>query len=128
MMCRQELFFMSEESKNHLPDESPKEIPGASTVSKELQKLLSLRPELQQWRDEIITEQAEAGREKQQKYSSLSTQENLSRFFVSLPHTPTGWMIRALSPENALLHVDTNFLETEQRPHVVLDPFRISSL
>jgi len=38
-------------------------------------------------------------------------------------------MIRALSPENALLRVNANkFREVEQRPYVVIDPFRIGNL
>lgn len=50
---------MSKELPNNVPDESPKEIAGLSIVSKELQKLLTQRPELQEWRDEIIAEQKE---------------------------------------------------------------------
>lgn len=116
---------MSEELQNSQVNDIPEE----NHFSKELQKLLIQHPELQGWRDEIITEQVKAGKEKQQKYSSLLTQENLSRFFVSLPHSITGWMIRTLSPENALLHIDTSkFLETEQRPYVVIDPFRMRNL
>jgi len=101
----------------------------SSHLSKELQKLLFLRPEMQEWRDKIITEQQKSWEQEEQKYSSLSTPENLSRFFGSLPHTTTGWMIRTLSPENALLQTNTTtHLEPKQRSYVIIDPFRIGSL
>lgn len=120
---------MSEQLQDGQENTTPEVDTNTAHLSKELQKLLSQRPEIQQWRDEIIDEQKEYGEEAQQKYSSLSIPESLSRFFVSLPHTTTGWMIRALSPENALLRSDKiKYLETEQRPYVVIDPFRIGNL
>lgn len=120
---------MSKELPKEQEDVTPIEQEEWSYYSKELQILLNQRPELQQWRDEIIAEQKEWGEEEKEKYSSLSIPESLSRFFVSLPHTTTGWMIRALSPENALLRSDRiKHLKIEQRPYVVIDPFRIGNL
>lgn len=122
------IIFMLEELHSDSVSGLPEADAATNHLSKELQKLLLQHPELQYWRDEIVAEQVNAGRENQQKYSSLSTEENLSKFFVSLPHSITGWTIRTLSPENALLHIDAGSLETEQRPYVVIDPFRIGNL
>lgn len=111
-----------------LPNNQTHDVHEENHLTKELQKLLSQRPELQEWRDVLVAEQTETGKQAGQKYSSLSSQENLSKFFVSLPHSIRGWMIRTLSPENALLQIDARTLEIEQRPYVVIDPFRIGSL
>lgn len=104
-------------------DGSEQNIP--HNISKELRKLLLKRPEIQQWREDIIAEQRKNGEQAKQKYASLSTPENLSRFFAALPHSITGWMIRTLSPEDSLLQIQPRTSEQEQRPHVIIDPYRI---
>jgi hypothetical protein len=50
---------MSEQLQDNHGDIAPNGYAPSNELSKEIQKLLTQRPELQQWRDEIIAQQVE---------------------------------------------------------------------